>query len=94
MFTFTSEVVNTSPTIELNLFTGEPLAAEAPCSARLPESLVQSFAAATGWELGVKGDRVEIIDMSADWPARTPTAHRGKCDQLAAEISKLLERDL
>lgn len=26
--------------------------------------------------------KFEIIDMSMNWPAQTPTMHRGKCDQL------------
>ncbi len=26
--------------------------------------------------------KFEIIDMSIDWPAKTPTMHRAKCDQL------------
>jgi len=31
----------------------------------------------------------EIIDMSVDWPAKTPTMHRGKCDQLLKLYSDL-----
>ena len=31
-----------------------------------------------------------IVDMSADWPARQPTAHRGKCDELVGLISDLV----
>ena len=31
----------------------------------------------------------EIIDMSVDWPAKTPTMHRGKCDQLLKLYSGL-----
>ncbi len=30
-----------------------------------------------------------IVDMSENWPARTPTAHRGKCDQLISVIDEL-----
>ena len=31
----------------------------------------------------------EIIDMSVDWPAKTPTMHRGKCEQLLKLYSDL-----
>ena len=31
-----------------------------------------------------------IVDMSADWPAKQPTGHRGKCDQLVSLISDLV----
>ena len=31
-----------------------------------------------------------IIDMSADWPAKTPTCHRGKCDQLVVLINSIV----
>ena len=58
---------------------------------QLPESLVQAFAEATGWELAQVGDEIKIVDMSASWPAMTPTAHRGKCDRFAEELSKLLQ---
>lgn len=33
--------------------------------------------------------KFEIIDMSIDWPAKTPTVHRGKCDQLIKLFSDL-----
>ena len=33
--------------------------------------------------------KFEIIDMSSDWPANTPTMHRGKCDQLIGLFSDL-----
>ena len=35
---------------------------------------------------------IRIVDMSADWPAGKPTAHRGDCDELAAVISAFLNR--
>jgi hypothetical protein len=60
------------------------------------ELLKSAFAQATGWELELrelnnsKKPCIEIVDMSADWPARVPTVHRGKCDQLASAISNLL----
>jgi hypothetical protein len=56
----------------------------------LPKTLVEAFAAATGWEMGRVGNEIKIVDMSATWPARTPTAHRGKCDRVAEELTKLL----
>ena len=31
----------------------------------------------------------EIIDMSSEWPAKTPTMHRGMCDQLVKIYSDL-----
>ena len=33
--------------------------------------------------------KFEIIDMSIDWPAKTPAMHRGKCDQLLKLYSDL-----
>ena len=33
--------------------------------------------------------KFEIIDMSIHWPAKTPTMHRGKCDQLLKLYSDL-----
>ena len=33
--------------------------------------------------------KFEIIDMSIDWPAKTPTMHRGNCDQLLKLYSDL-----
>ncbi len=63
-----------------------------PASELLPQGLIDSFAEATGWELGLVANEIKIIDMSANWPAMTPTAHRGKCDRLAEELSKLLYR--
>lgn len=57
---------------------------------QLPDSLIHTFAEATGWELAQVGDEIKIVDMSASWPAMTPTAHRGKCDVFAEELSKLL----
>lgn len=56
----------------------------------LPLSLVEAFAEATGWELAWVGNQIKIVDMSATWPAKTPTAHRGKCDRVAEELSKLI----
>ncbi len=32
----------------------------------------------------------KIVDMSPDWPARTPTAHRGRCDQLIHLFGELI----
>ena len=57
----------------------------------LTKALVDSFAAATGWELAQIGSEIKIVDMSASWPAKTPTAHRGKCDRFAEELSKLVD---
>lgn len=54
----------------------------------LPASLVEAFAEATGWELARVGDEIKIVDMSANWPAKTPTASREKCDQFAAALSE------
>ena len=34
--------------------------------------------------------RFSIADMSAQWPARTPTAHRAKCDQFIAHLDALV----
>lgn len=31
-----------------------------------------------------------IVDMSADWPARKPTAHRAKCDQFVDHLDTLV----
>ena len=56
----------------------------------LPLSLVEAFAEATGWELAWVGKEIRIIDMSSTWPAKKPTAHRGHCDRVAAELTKLL----
>jgi len=33
--------------------------------------------------------KFEIIDMSIDWPAKTPAMHRGKCDQLVKLFNDL-----
>ena len=33
---------------------------------------------------------LSIVDMSAAWPARKPTAHRAKCDQLVAHLDALV----
>ena len=33
--------------------------------------------------------KFEIIDMSKDWPTKTPTMHRGQCDQLVKLYSDL-----
>ena len=32
----------------------------------------------------------KVVDMSPDWPARTPTAHRGRCDQLIHLFGELI----
>ena len=58
----------------------------------LPVSLIEAFSDATGWELGLVGEEIKIVDMSATWPAMTPTAHRGNCDRVAEELTKLLRR--
>ena len=66
---------------------------------------MQSFEAVSGWEVHfqesvVSGSaasssnhasqgKFEIIDMSIDWPAKTPTMHRGKCEQLIKLFSDL-----
>ena len=36
--------------------------------------------------------KFEIIDMSIDWPAKTATMHRGKCDQLIKLFSDLYDQ--
>lgn len=56
----------------------------------LTQALVESFAEATGWELAQIGSEIKIVDMSSNWPAMMPTAHRGKCDRFAEELSKLI----
>ncbi len=58
----------------------------------LPQGLQTAFADVTGWELGLIGEEVQIVDMSPTWPPSRPTANRRTCDQLAAEISKLLSK--
>lgn len=57
----------------------------------LPAALVEAFAEATGWELARVGNEIRIVDMSPAWPAKTPTAHRAKCDRVAEELSRLLQ---
>ena len=71
----------------------------------LASEFMDSFEAVSGWEVqfqesaasgseasssnaAPKG-KFEIIDMSIDWPAKTPTMHRGKCDQLIKLFSDL-----
>lgn len=75
---------------DLNLYLEADTAELSQIPNELPQSLIDAFAAATGWELARVGDEIKIVDMSAKWPARTPTAHRGKCDVIAEELSKLL----
>ena len=36
------------------------------------------------------GGRLKIIDMSPAWPAKTPTAHRAKCDRVVAALNGLI----
>lgn len=79
---------------ELQLYKEEPNVCEFDQSNestdRLPQGLIDAFAAATGWELANVGNEIKIVDMSSHWPAKTPTAHRGNCDRIAEELSKLL----
>lgn len=63
------------------------------CVSPLPENLKDAFEIATGWELAWRDypiGKVEIVDMSAKWPARKATANRADCDRLAAEISSIV----
>ena len=69
---------------------------------------MQAFEAVSGWEVQFKESasggkmlrenkqapqgKFEIIDMSIDWPAKTPTMHRGKCDQLVKVFSDLYDQ--
>ena len=80
-------LISSSTTAPLSIYFeeagGEP-------SSGLPSNLVTAFADATGWELGVVDGQVQIVDMSATWPPSRATANRRMCDQLAAEISKLV----
>lgn len=39
------------------------------------------------------GGKLKIIDMSPSWPARTPTAHRAKCDRFVAALNELISFD-
>ncbi|MDB2687473.1 hypothetical protein N9Y42_09710 [Mariniblastus sp.] len=71
----------------------------------LANEFMQAFEAVSGWEVHFTESTVtsnaslvgnqapqgkfEIIDMSANWPAKTPTMHRGKCDQLVKLFSDL-----
>ena len=36
------------------------------------------------------GGRLKIVDMSATWPAKTPTAHRAKCDRVVESLNRLI----
>ena len=36
------------------------------------------------------GGKLKIVDMSPTWPARTPTAHRAKCDRFVAALTELI----
>ena len=36
------------------------------------------------------GGRLKIVDMNPVWPARTPTAHRAKCDRMVAALNGLI----
>ena len=89
-----SQSIQTAPELpadpDLQLYIEADLAELAENTNSLPESLVTAFAAATGWELARVGTEIKVVDMSSTWPARTPTAHRGKCDRVAEELSKLL----
>jgi len=85
------QVADFDPLDNLHLYIECESAETAPESGwALPRSLVDAFAEATGWELAQVGNEIKIVDMSASWPAKTPTAHREKCDRLVEELSKLL----
>ena len=75
---------------DLQLYIEADLAELLDSANSLPKPLVDAFAAATGWELARVGDEIKIVDMNAAWPAQAPTAHRGMCDRVAEELSKLL----
>lgn len=75
---------------DLQLYVEADLAELAISADSLPKPLVDAFAAATGWELARVGDEIKIVDMNPAWPAQTPTAHRGMCDRVAEELSKLI----
>ncbi|QEG23325.1 hypothetical protein [Mariniblastus fucicola] len=75
---------------QLNLYLEREPSAEFEPGSWLPQSFIDAFAEATGWELARIGNEIKIVDMSQVWPAKTPTAHRGKCDRVAEELSKLL----
>ena len=36
------------------------------------------------------GGKLKIVDMSPTWPARTPTAHRAKCDRFVTALNELI----
>ena len=36
------------------------------------------------------GGKLKIVDMSSTWPAKTPTAHRAKCDRVVAALNGLI----
>ena len=81
---------STQPEIELQLYTETtPIKAAAPVNA-LSVELIEAFAAATGWELARVGNKIKIVDMSQNWPAKTPTASRAKCDRFADVLSESL----
>lgn len=75
---------------DLQLYIEADLAELSENANSLPKPLVDAFAAATGWELARVGNEIKIVDMNAAWPAQRPTAHRGMCDRVAEELSKLL----
>lgn len=39
------------------------------------------------------GGTLKIIDMSPAWPARTPTAHRAKCDRVVDLLNGMVSFD-
>ena len=81
-----------APDPDLQLYIEADFAELSDFSDALPASLIDAFASSTGWELAQVGDEIKIVDMSAAWPAGTPTVHRGKCDLVAEELSRLLGR--
>ncbi|MFK7769510.1 MAG: hypothetical protein AB8B55_20020 [Mariniblastus sp.] len=45
--------------------------------------------ASEGDRNGTAEGKFSIVDMSVDWPAKKPTGHRAKCDELVALIDSL-----
>lgn len=37
------------------------------------------------------GGTLKIVDMCANWPAKTPTAHRAKCDRFVESLNRLVQ---
>ena len=78
------------PEVELQLYTETtPIKAAEPVDS-LSAELIEAFAAATGWELARVGNKIKIVDMGQNWPAKTPTASRAKCDRFADALSESL----